>query len=195
METWETLTMSRKEVPRAGLLTAALAGKITNAQGALALQLSVRQFQRVKVRFAAEGAGGLRHRLRGRPSPRRLPADVRTRAAALLQHTYAGLNDCHVTEKLQEVEGLPLSRSAVRRLRRALGLPPKRRRRARPGRIRRTPEAQTGALVQLDASPMTPVEDKGRRFYRATGAAKGAEMLNRLGLAQAVDFGGCGGWI
>jgi hypothetical protein len=40
---------------------------------------------------------------------------------------------------------------------------------------------------------MMPVEGKGRRFYRATGAAKGPEMLNRLGLAQAVDFGGCGG--
>ena len=50
METWETFTMSRKEVPRAGLLKAALAGKITNAQGALAMQLSVRQFQRVKGR-------------------------------------------------------------------------------------------------------------------------------------------------
>ena len=48
--------MSRKEVPRAGLLKAARAGKITNAQGALAMQLSVRQFQRVKVRFAAAGA-------------------------------------------------------------------------------------------------------------------------------------------
>jgi site-specific DNA recombinase len=44
----------------------------------------------------------------------------------------------------------------------------------------------------LEPITMTPVEDKGRRFYRATGAAKGAEMLNRLGLAQAVDFGGCG---
>ena len=47
----------------------------------------------------------------------------------------------------------------------------------------------------LEPIAMTPVEDGGRRFYRATGAAKGAEMLNRLGLAQAVDFGGCGGWI
>ena len=36
METWETLTMSRKDVPRAGLLTAALASRISNAQGALA---------------------------------------------------------------------------------------------------------------------------------------------------------------
>ena len=52
METWETLTMSRKEVPRAGLLKAALVGKISNAQGALALHLSVRQFQRLKRRYA-----------------------------------------------------------------------------------------------------------------------------------------------
>jgi hypothetical protein len=33
----ETFSMSRKEVPRAGLLKAALAGRITNAQGARAL--------------------------------------------------------------------------------------------------------------------------------------------------------------
>ena len=134
--------MSRKEVPRAGLLKAALAGTITNAQGALAMQLSVRQFQRVKGRFAAEGVGGLRHRLRGRVSPRRLAAEVRARAAALVQGAYAGLNDCHLTEKLQEVDGLPLSRSSVRRL-------------------RRTPEAQMGALVQLDASLFAWLEDRG----------------------------------
>ena len=40
--------MSRKEVPRAGLVKAARAGKITNHEGAVALQLSVRQFQRLK---------------------------------------------------------------------------------------------------------------------------------------------------
>jgi hypothetical protein len=80
--------MSRKEVPRAGLLKAALARRITNDEGAGALHLSVRQFIRVKHRFQADGAPGLCHRLRGRPSPRRLPADVRARVAALLQTTY-----------------------------------------------------------------------------------------------------------
>src|SRR5215831_2332945 len=133
METGETFTMSRKEVPRAGLLKAALAGKISNAQGAQALQLSVRQFQRLKVRFKADGARGLLHRLRGRPSARRVSAVVRARAATLLQTTYADFNDCHATEKLREVEGVGLSRSAVRRLRRALGLPAKRRRRGPDG--------------------------------------------------------------
>jgi hypothetical protein len=89
-----------------GLLTAALAGKISNAQGAQALELSIRQFQRLKVRFGTEGPGGLRHRLRGRPAGRRLPADVQTAVATLLQSTYAGFNDCHAAEKLREVEGL-----------------------------------------------------------------------------------------
>lgn len=153
--------MRRKEVPRAGLLEAARAGTISNAQGARAMRVSLRQFQRVKVRFAAEGVAGLVHRLRGRPSPRRLASAIHARAVALLQGRYAGLNDCHLTEKLREVEGLPLSRSTVRRLRRGLGLPATRRRRGRQGRMRRTPEAQMGALVQLDASLFPWLGDRG----------------------------------
>jgi len=39
----------------------------------------------------------------------------------------------------------------------------------------------------------TPVEVDGKRFYRAVGEANGAAMINSLGLAQAFDFGGCGG--
>jgi hypothetical protein len=162
MTTWETFTMRRKEVPRAGLLEATLEGRISNVQGARSMRVSLRQFQRVKARFAAEGVPGLVHRLRGRPSPHRLAAAIHARAVALLQGgTYAGLNDCHLTEKLREVEGLPLSRSTVRRLRRGLGLAATRRRRGRQGRMRRTPEAQMGALVQLDASLFPWLGDRG----------------------------------
>jgi hypothetical protein len=59
------------------------------------------------------------------------------------------------------VDGLPLSRSSVRRLRRTLGLPATRRRRGRQVRTRRPPEAQMGALVQLDASLFAWLEDRG----------------------------------
>lgn len=153
--------MSRKEVPRPGLLKMALAGKFTNGEGAGALHLSVRQFIRVKQRFQADGAPGLSHRLRGRPSPRRLPADVRARVARLLQTTYVDVNDCHATEKRREVEGLRVSRASVRRIRRALDLPAKHRRRPRQHRARRTPAARMGALVQLDGSPHAWLEDRG----------------------------------
>src|SRR5712692_374229 len=134
----ETLTMSRKEVPRAGLLKAALAGRITNLQGATALGLTPRQFQRLKGRFRTEGARGLIHRGRGQPSPRRVSAAVQERIGALLQTTYADFNDCHFTEKLHEIDEthLHVSRTTVRRIRRDLGLPPKRRRRRAQGRQR-----------------------------------------------------------
>ncbi len=153
--------MSRKEAPRAGLVKAALAGHITNAQGAQALPLSVRQFQRLKARYRAERAPGLLHRSRGQPSPRRLAPALVDQVARLLQTTYRDVNDCHLTEKLREVEGLALSRASIRRIRRALGLPAKHRRRPRQHRMRRTPEAQMGALVQLDGSPCDWLEGRG----------------------------------
>jgi transposase len=161
METGETFRMSRKEVPRPGLVTLALAGQITNQQGAAGSRLTVRQFQRVKARVRAEGVRGLLHRRRGQPSPRALGRALRTRVAALLQSVYRDVNDCHATEKLREVEGLSISRASVRRIRRALGLPAKHRRRPRQHRGRRTPAPRMGALVLLDGSQFAWLEARG----------------------------------
>ena len=40
------------------------------------------------------------------PSPRRLPAKLRAKIAALMTTTYTGFNDVHLTEKLREVHAL-----------------------------------------------------------------------------------------
>jgi transposase len=161
MEPWETLTMSRKEVPRAGLVKMVLAGKATNAQGAAALGVSPRHVQRLKARFQVEGAPGLLHRGRVRPSTRRLASTITAQIDTLLHTRYKDFNDCHATEKLREVEGLRVSRELVRRRRRALGLPAKHRRRPRQYRHRRTPEARMGQLVQIDASPFAWLAARG----------------------------------
>lgn len=153
--------MSRKELPRAGLVTAALAGRISNREGAAALRLSPRQFQRLKERFREAGAEGLRHRARGRLSHRRLAADTTVQVQALLRDRYQGFNDTHATEKLQEVEAIAISRESVRRLRRALGLPAVRRRRPPQHRSRRPREEAAGQLVQLDGSPFDWLEGRG----------------------------------
>src|SRR5215470_124995 len=157
----ETFTMSRKEGPRAGLIKAALAGKITNEEGARAVHLSVRQFQRLKVRWRREGLRGLVHRGRGRPSRRRCPAAVRAEIIRLMTTTYLGFNDVHLTEKLQQGHALPVSRATVRRLRLALGRASPRRRRAPQHRSRRPRAPAMGQLVQLDASPFAWFEDRG----------------------------------
>src|SRR6266849_6516087 len=159
----ETFTMSRKEVPRAGLVKAALAGKITNQEGARALRVSVRQFKRLKARFRREGVRGLVHRRRGQPSRRRCPAALRTHIVRLMTTTYAGFNDVHLTEKLQELHALPVSRATVRRIRLALGRASPRRRRAPQHRSRRPRAPAMGQLVQLDASLFAWFEERGPR--------------------------------
>jgi hypothetical protein len=157
----ETFTMSRKEAPRAGILKAALAGKVTNADGAAALHVTVRQFQRLKRRFGDGGLRALVHGLRGRPSNHQSPPELREQIVALLTTTYVGFNDVHLTEKLQEAHHLAISRSTVRRLRRALGRLATRRRRAPRHRSRRPREAALGCLVQIDGSPFDWLEGRG----------------------------------
>ena len=153
--------MSRKELPRAGLVKAALAGRITNREGATALHLTVRQFQRLKRRYETGGAPALRHCSRGHPSPRHLPATLCAQIAELLTTTYTGFNDVHLTEKLHEVHGLEVCRESVRRIRLGLGRPAKRPRRAPRHRRRREREAASGALIQVDGSPCAWLEARG----------------------------------
>ena len=153
METWEIVTMSRKEARRPGLVQLAVDGHLTTAAGAHALAMTPRQFRRLKARYRTEGVRGLVHRLRGRPSPRALDVEVRDRVLDLIQTTYRNFNDCHCTEKLREVEGLAVGRDTVRRLRRGLGLPPKRRRRPPQHRTRRPRHPAMGSLVLVDGSP------------------------------------------
>lgn len=153
--------MSRKELPRAGLLAAAVAGQISNREGAAALHLTPRQFQRLKQRFRMGGALAVRHQGRGRLSHRRLPAMLCAQVQALLQDRYAGFNDTHCTEKLREVHGLAISRESVRRLRRTLGRPAVHRRRPAQYRARRPREQAAGQLLQLDGSPFDWLEGRG----------------------------------
>jgi hypothetical protein len=190
MDTGETFTMSRKEIRRPGLVKAALAGQVTNAEGAAALHLSLRQFQRLKGRYRAEGPGGLQHRQRGQPSRRRLPADVRDCVATLLQTTYQDFNDCHATEKLREIEGLVVSRASVRRIRRALRLPAKHRRRPRQYRARRPPAARMGRLVQLDGSPFAWLESRGPRLTLLGAIDDATNTVLALHFRPAEDLHG-----
>lgn len=186
METWEALTMSRKEVVRPGLMKALVAGQLTNRQVAAALRVSVRHVQRLKGRFRAAGVAGLVHRTRGRPSHRRVAPALRQRVVALMQTVYVGLNDCHLTEKLREVEGLSLCRESVRRIRQGLALPAKHPRRAPRHRRRRLPEARAGSVVLLDGSPAAWLLDRGptMTLHGALDDASGAVLARHFRPAE-----------
>jgi len=134
------------------------------ARAAELLSLSIRQVKRLKKRLREQGEAALAHANRGRPSPRRLPARVRQAVVRLARTTYAGFNDHHLCEKLGEIEGLALSREALRRLLRQAGIGSPRKRRAPAHRQRRLRSAREGELVQLDGSPHDWLQGRGPRL-------------------------------
>jgi transposase len=127
-------------------------GKWTLVKGAGEMGLTVRQARRLLRRFEVEGSSGLAHRRRGTPAANRIPQAVRDRVVSLAEQTYVGFNDTHLHEALTEREGIAISRVTLRRLLRAHGKPPKRKRRSRQHRRRREPSARRGQMVQWDGS-------------------------------------------
>src|SRR5256712_1192651 len=152
----ETFTLSQKELHRPGLLKALCGGRLTNAQVAAALRITVRQVRRLKRRFEAGGPGALVHGNRDRPSPRRLPAVVRDAVVRLMTTVYVGFNDTHLTEKLREHHALGISRETVRRYREPPGPPPKPPRPAPPVPPRPRADAPPGGLDPIVRRPLPP---------------------------------------
>ena len=79
----------------------------------------------------------------------------------MAQDRHSGINHTHVTELLEEREGIVVSRSTVRRLLMEAGLPSPRYRRPPRHRCRRQRMPQEGMLVQVDGSEHAWLEDRG----------------------------------
>jgi len=156
-----TFALSQKELQRVSVISACVKGDMACARAAELLSLSIRQARRLKKRLRQDGEAALAHANRGRPSPRRLPGQMRRSILRLARTTYAGFNDHHFCEKLCEVEGFSLSRETLRRLLRRAGLGSPRKRRAPAHRQRRLRSAREGELVQLDGSPHDWLEGRG----------------------------------
>ena len=157
----ETFTLSQKELQRVTVLSTCLKGELACARAAELLSLSVRHVKRLKKRLREAGEAAMAHANRGRPSHRRLPEEKRKNIVRLARTKYVGFNDHHLTEKLNEVEGLTISRECLRRLLRMEGLGSPRKRRPPAHRQRRLRVAREGELVQLDGSPHDWLEGRG----------------------------------
>jgi len=149
----DIIAMSQKERQRYHLLKMVIGGKITLKETGSLMRVSYRHAKRLKKKLISEGARGLIHGNRGRPSPRALNSELVDKILDLSLTTYTHFNDTHFTEKLREEEGITVGRDTVRRLRRTNGIKPKRRRRAKKHFKRRDRSSQEGIMVLWDGSP------------------------------------------
>jgi len=157
----EWIPMRQRELQRYHTVRLVAERRITGAEAAQSLGLSLRHVRRLLARLRREGRGALVHGNRGRPSSRRLPATTREQILTLARGKYAGLNTTHLTEVLHATEGLCVSRVTVHRVLQAAGVARPRRRRPPRHRARRARKAQAGLLVLWDGSPHAWLEARG----------------------------------
>ena len=145
--------VSQRELQRVHVVRLTLEGRETVGRGAKLLGISTRQMKRLRRKMRAGGMGGLLHGNRGRSPWNRTVSEVVRRVIQLAQGRYQGLNDTHLTEKLNEEEKIESSRSAICGILRRAGIPAVRRRRPKRHYKRRERKAQQGALLLWDGSP------------------------------------------
>jgi transposase len=157
----ERLTLTTKEQQRIEVVSRWLAGILTTSEATLVLGCSERTAWRLRAAMLRDGAAGLAHGNRGRPSSRRLPEAVADRIVQLSSTVYRGFNDTHLAEVLAEEEGIVIGRSSLRRLLRSRGIASPRHRRAARYRSRRERMAQEGLMIQVDGSRHAWLEGRG----------------------------------
>jgi transposase len=180
--------MGKRDARRLGLVKAAEQGRVTNREAAHGLDLSVRQFQRLRKKVREGDEASLVHGNRGRPSPRRLAVSVRERVVAMLTGSVK-VNDYHVADLLAE-EDVVVSPASVRRIRQEMKLPPKRRRRPPQHRRRRSRKARRGELVLIDGSPFQWFDTEGPRWTMLGAIDDATSEVLSLTLRPTEDLHG-----
>jgi transposase len=160
----DTITLTTKEQRRLIVLNHLAAGALTNAGAAEMLGMSVRQLQRLHAEYRKTGAAAVAHGNRGRRPAHTLDPELARRVVELATDKYAGFNQQHLTEMLNEREGVQLSRPTVHRILTRAGVRVPRHRRPSKHRQRRDRYAREGMLLQLDASRHDWLEGRGPKL-------------------------------
>jgi transposase len=178
----EWIEMSRRERDRLKVLHGVCHGERLQKEAARLLGLSTRQVRRLLRRLEEHGDQGLVHRLRGRPSNRRLPAELRQEVLAEYQRCYGGFGPVLACEKLAE-RGWRVSPDTLRRWLLAAGWWQGKRQRDKHRRRRPRREC-FGELVQMDTSIHNWLEGRGEAMVLI------AMIDDATGRVEAGFYGG-----
>lgn len=188
---------------RASVIGALAAREITLQEAATLLELSTRQVERLRASFNRTGIQGVRHGNTERVPVNALKDDIREAIVSFATGKYAGFNHSYLTEMLNDVEGIAVSRSTVRTVLQTAGIissfTARRREATRRLRPRRPSE---GALLQIDGSThawcgsragkatiISAVDDATNRLWCIARESEDLEGYMRLLRDIILDFG------
>lgn len=144
--------LTATEQEKAAILIAAIGGKITNAQTAKQLRLSIRQVQRAKAAIRKNGVRSVIHGLRGKSGNHRIPEDIKQRSLSAIKEKYPDFKPSFATEKLAENHNIVISYGTTRLWMIEQGLWKARKQKSLKYHSWRQRKDYFGELVQFDGS-------------------------------------------
>ena len=157
----ETLiTMSTKELSRIEVIQKAFEKRLTQAEAAKLMGISVRQTKRLVAAYRTDGPSGLVSKRRGRTGNHKTNNVLKEYAVDLIRQHYADFRPTFAAEKLAESHNLRFSSETIRKWMIEAGLwitRAEKRKRAYQPRYRRD---CLGELIQIDGSHHAWFEDR-----------------------------------
>jgi len=154
----DDILLKISESKKHGVLEFLMDGKITAAQAAERLNLSVRQMFRIKEKFGQKGAEALIHGNRGRKPLHAISQEVRNIISDLAKGDYKGASLNHISELLEERNNICVSAKTVGNILKEAGIQNKHSHKGIRKRRTRERRKHEGELVQIDASPFDWLE-------------------------------------
>jgi len=106
--------MKQEELRRLHIVRQVLDRKLKQTEAKDKLNLSYRQIKRITKRVKEEGDRGIIHRLRGKPSNRKLPQRLKEKVINLYRKRYYGFGPTFANEKLFEINKITIGAQTLR---------------------------------------------------------------------------------
>ena len=145
--------MSLKELSRWEVIKRLIRKEINGTDAAKQLSLSLRQVKNIKARVIKEGAKGVIHANRGRPSNRQMSEERVREIETIIKKNYRDFGPTFAAEKLLEIHQIMISREKLRKLMIGWNLwKPKPRKRVKHKHLWRLRKDNFGEMEQFDGS-------------------------------------------
>ena len=146
-----TLIMTDQDRKRYGRAVEVIEGRMDMETASRLVGLRRRQMARIVARVREEGASGVQHRLRNRPSNHRFGEEKGRAIEQIVREQYGDFGPTLAAEKLAERHGLAVSVGTVRKIMVAAGIW-QAGKQGKRHRARRERRARCGEMVQVDGS-------------------------------------------
>lgn len=157
------ITMSQKEVKKYDIITKTINKELNSTKASKLLGLTPRQIRRLKAKVKKLGIKGLVHGNRGKVSNSKIPDEKKQEILKLIKKNYHDFGPTLVTEKLNEIHKIQISKETVRTfmIKDEIWKPKnKKRQKHRSWRQRKS---SYGEMIQYDGSYEYWFEDRGEK--------------------------------